>query len=318
MKINITLALVAFCFFAAAFSCSNESSLTGKKKPLAAKIDATDITISEFSRRWRQISSQGDPESLPLQQRKTLKKQLLERMIDETLLLNKAKSLKIEATPGEIGLTIDEMKGGYNHKTQFNEEMGKAFITPAGLRERVKKYTTMNKLLLQDVHKRLVVTEKEISEYYKKHEKDFEIPEQVEARLITVSTEEEAEIVYEKLKKKAPFTELAREYSISPEAERDGYLGKFHRGVMPPAFDEVCFNLMPKKFSKPVSSDFGFHIFYLIDKFPKKKQTLEEVRDKIEKTLLHKQAAKAEKKYIKSLKNKAKIERYIENLNDIK
>lgn len=64
------------------------------------------------------------------------------------------------------------------------------------------------------------------------------------------------------------FSTLARLYSEDPgSARQGGELGFTGRGILDPAFANVAFNLTdPKKISKIVESDFGFHIIQLIDK----------------------------------------------------
>lgn len=64
------------------------------------------------------------------------------------------------------------------------------------------------------------------------------------------------------------FATLARLYSEDTESARQGgELGYMGRGLLDPAFASVAFNLTdPKKVSKIVESDFGYHIIQLIDK----------------------------------------------------
>ena len=66
----------------------------------------------------------------------------------------------------------------------------------------------------------------------------------------------------------ATFQTLARLYSEDPgTARRGGELGLVGRGTLDPAFAAVAFNLTdPKKVSKIVESEFGFHIIQLIEK----------------------------------------------------
>ena len=66
----------------------------------------------------------------------------------------------------------------------------------------------------------------------------------------------------------ASFSTLARLYSEDPgTARRGGELGFSGRGMLDPAFAQVAFNLTdPKKVSKIVESEFGFHIIQLIEK----------------------------------------------------
>ena len=64
------------------------------------------------------------------------------------------------------------------------------------------------------------------------------------------------------------FSTLARLYSEDPgSARQGGELGFMGRGMLDPAFAQVAFNLTdPKKVSKIVESEFGYHIIQLIDK----------------------------------------------------
>lgn len=64
------------------------------------------------------------------------------------------------------------------------------------------------------------------------------------------------------------FSTLARLYSEDPgSARQGGELGYVGRGILDPNFANVAFNLTdPKKISKIVESDFGYHIIQLIDK----------------------------------------------------
>jgi protein-export membrane protein SecD len=56
------------------------------------------------------------------------------------------------------------------------------------------------------------------------------------------------------------FTALAREFSDGPSGEAGGSLGAFGRGVMTPAFEEAAFALDVGQVSRPVETEFGFHL----------------------------------------------------------
>ena len=64
------------------------------------------------------------------------------------------------------------------------------------------------------------------------------------------------------------FATLARLYSEDPgSARQGGELGYMGRGMLDPAFAAAAFNLTdPKKVSKIVESEFGYHIIQLVDK----------------------------------------------------
>lgn len=63
------------------------------------------------------------------------------------------------------------------------------------------------------------------------------------------------------------FAELAREYSEDPGSARyGGELGYASRGTMVPEFEAVAMTMKPGEISKPVETDFGFHLIQLLDR----------------------------------------------------
>ena len=89
--------------------------------------------------------------------------------------------------------------------------------------------------------------------------------EQVWARHILVETEEEANTIYERLKKDEDFAQLAAELSKDTGSGAvGGDLGWFGKGAMVPPFEEAAFSLEVGEISKPVKSDFGYHIIQVL------------------------------------------------------
>lgn len=135
----------------------------------------------------------------------------------------------------------------------------------------------MKRKLVEDIS----VTPAEVRRYFKDMPQDSIpfVPTEVEVQIIQQTphvTTEELNRVKEELrdytdrvnKGDASFQTLARLYSEDPgTARRGGELGLTGRGTLDPAFATVAFNLTdPKKVSKIVESEFGFHIIQLIEK----------------------------------------------------
>ena len=148
------------------------------------------------------------------------------------------------------------------------------------LREEMKDRQMVQKMkqkLVQDI----AVTPAEVRRYFKDMPSDSIpfVPTEVEVQIIQQTPrieQEELNRIKDELREyterinkgEASFSTLARLYSEDPgTARRGGEVGMAGRGTLDPAFATVAFNLTdPKKVSKIVESEFGFHIIQLIEK----------------------------------------------------
>ncbi len=110
------------------------------------------------------------------------------------------------------------------------------------------------------------VTDAEVRKEYDAMAKKVKPVERVRARHILVSTKEEAEKVLAELKKGAKFEDLAKKYSKDGSKEFGGDLGYFTYDEMVPEFSKAVFALKVGEVSKPVKTDYGWHIIKLIDR----------------------------------------------------
>ena len=84
---------------------------------------------------------------------------------------------------------------------------------------------------------------------------------QVHARHILVKTESEAlQALYDVTTGKKDFGEVAKAVSMCPSKKQGGDLGWFGRGMMVKEFETAAFALKPGEISKPVKTQFGYHI----------------------------------------------------------
>lgn len=77
---------------------------------------------------------------------------------------------------------------------------------------------------------------------------------------ILVTHEYEAKDILLKLISADQFAEFARKYSKCPSAKSGGDLGEFKPGRFVESFEEACDVLVPNQISKPVRTQFGWHI----------------------------------------------------------
>lgn len=208
-----------------------------------------------------------------------------EQLAVQKLYLHQAELDSIEVTEGEISSHVEQ---------QINY-----MINVIGSREKLEEYhkksvtqlrqemhdEVKNSQLIEKMRQKLVeniaVTPSDVRKYFEKLPEDSLpfVPTSVEVEIITRQpkiAQEEINRVKGQLREytdrvtkgETSFATLARLYSEDPGSARTGgemdYIG---RGMLDPAFASVAFNLTdPKKISKIVETEFGYHIIQLIDK----------------------------------------------------
>ena len=209
-----------------------------------------------------------------------------EQLAVQKLFLHQAAIDSIEVTESEVAQSVEE---------QINY-----WIQMTGSREKLEEYKNMslselrqtlhddfrNRLLINREREELVsditVSPADVRRYFSELPEDSLpiIPTEVEVQIITRTpkvAQEEVDRIKNQLREytervnkgETSFATLATLYSEDPGTARQGgafqdYVG---RGVLDPTFASVAFNLTdPKKISKIVETEYGFHIIQLIDK----------------------------------------------------
>jgi len=209
-----------------------------------------------------------------------------EQIAVQKLFLHQADIDSIEVTDADVAQDVEnqisywlEMVDGsrerleeYKHQTitQMRQELRQE------LRDR-QKVQKMKQQLVEDIS----VTPADVRRYFANMPSDSipYVPTEVEVQIVCQTPRvepEEINRVKDELREytdrvtkgESTFQTLARLYSEDPgTARRGGELGLTGRGTLDPAFAAVAFNLTdPKKISKIVESEFGYHIIQLIEK----------------------------------------------------
>jgi len=82
----------------------------------------------------------------------------------------------------------------------------------------------------------------------------------VRASHILVSSEREANRILDDIRKGKEFSEMAKRYSSCPSGKSGGDLGFFGKGQMVKEFEDAAFSLKDGELSKPIKTQFGYHI----------------------------------------------------------
>ncbi|MDD2283806.1 MAG: peptidylprolyl isomerase [Paludibacter sp.] len=208
-----------------------------------------------------------------------------EQIAIQKLYLHQAELDSIEVNEGTVMNQV-EMRMNYfisqiGSKEKLEEYFGKSMLA---LREDMRTMVR-EQMIIQQMQQKLVEniksTPADVRRFYNSLSEDSipTVPAQVELQIISFQPpvpQEEIEAVKERLREYAErvnsgttdFSILARLYSEDTEsAKRGGELGFMGKGQLVPEFANVAFNLTdPKRVSRVVESEFGFHIIQLIEK----------------------------------------------------
>ena len=199
---------------------------------VVAIVDGVAIHRSELEEVARGLPEQF--RQMPLQ---ALYGILLDRVIDFRLLANAAERLEVADDPA-VEAALARARADV--------------LRDALVQQKIREETTADKL-------------RERYEGLKQSE-DF-AQEEVHARHILTSSEEEAKAVIEELQAGADFAALAEERSVGPSAQGGGDLGFFRREQMVPEFAEAAFALEPGEITtEPVQTQFGWHVIKVLDR----------------------------------------------------
>jgi peptidyl-prolyl cis-trans isomerase C len=117
---------------------------------------------------------------------------------------------------------------------------------------------------------------------YEDKVKELKPEEEVQARHILVSSEDSAKKLIDRLEKGEDFAKLAEtESGDAGSKTQGGMLGYFGKGQMVPQFEEAAFVLKKGEVSKPVQSQFGWHVIKVEDRRQKPPPSFDEVKDRL-------------------------------------
>lgn len=243
--------------------------VVGDEAILKSDVEAMRLQAQQEGVRWK-----GDPDcAIP------------EQIAVQKLFLHQAAIDSIEVSESDITAGIErqiEYMISVVGSREKLEEYHKKSMTQ--IRNELRDSYRENQMVAemkQQLVKDIAVTPAEVRRYFKDMPQDSipYVPTEVEVQILQQTprvSQEEINRVKGELRDytdrvnrgDASFQTLARLYSEDPgSARRGGELGFMSRMELDPAFANVAFNLTdPKKISKIVESEFGFHIIQLVEK----------------------------------------------------
>jgi peptidyl-prolyl cis-trans isomerase C len=242
------------------------------KDPVVATVNGQPIRLSEL-----EVAQQALPQqyrNMPLQ---AVFPALLDRIVDSKLVVQEGKKSKVTEDPA------------------FKKRM--AFVEDQVLQD----------FWIQREVARKVTPEK-LQQRYEERLKSMPSEEEVHARHILVSTEDEAKALIAELKKGAAFDKLAKEKSTDKASGAEGGdLGWFKKSDMVKEFADAAFALNKGDLTEtPVKTQFGYHVIKVEDRRKAPPPAFEELADQLREEM----AREAVTAQLDQLRSGAKIEKF--------
>ena len=288
---------------ALATACSEEGPREDPQ--VVATVNGEVLSRSEFERELRRalagFALQPSPEQLG-----ALRSTVVEQMTEALVLEQAIRSRGIAVTADELDRRMLQARADLGSEG-LDRALDESELQLSEFRQRTKAALLLERLFQEEVYARVALTAEEVAAYHQAHAQQYQQPEQVHALQLVVKTQDEARRLRAQARDGKRFGELAMKYSLSPDAKVGGDLGWFERGVMPAAFDDACFSLPPGALSEVVESDYGYHLFKVVERRPARALTLQEARPLVEAQLLREKRAAAQAAWVAELKKKANI-----------
>ncbi len=279
------------------------------------------ISRSDVERSEAQLEQEAQQQNLPSSELLTRRKDMLRDMIDQQLLLSKAKELGLNADT-DVVRRLDEIRKQY--KLDSMEDLEKAArqqgISFEDFKAQIRDQILTQQVVRDEVGRHLSVTSGEEQKYYNEHQKEFEQPEQVRLSEILVplpDTATPAEIVQAERKandlksqvmKGSDFAEVAKKSSGGPTAAQGGELGLFKRGALAKVLEDQVFELKPGESTQPIRTRQGFVILKLTEHVPAGPAPLKSVEPQVQEAMYIQQMQPKLREYLTKLREDAYVD----------
>ena len=215
----------------------------------------------------------------------TLRRQILDQLIDNKLIIDEAKRQAITVSESEIARQVDksvaDVKERLGGEVAFAAQLKKENTSEAQLREKYRSELE-KKLLGQKLVSRALpqrpVPQAEAEKYFNEHKDKFpKVPGELKLSVIQIppapdsvalaAAKARAVAIRNRIAGGEKFAKVAAEASEDPgSAKSGGDLGFFARGAMEPGLEAAAFSLKLGEVSQPVRTPYGWHIVQTLER----------------------------------------------------
>jgi peptidyl-prolyl cis-trans isomerase SurA len=246
---------------------------------IIAVVDREIITESDLNFMVQQLAVQNrlDPSS------KELRDRVLDGMINDKLVLAQAVEDSVIVSDEEVTERLEQQIQRMVYQVGSQQKLEEVYGMTVNrmkrdfqFRELIRKQMLVQKVQ-QQRQAQLTVSRREVEEFFAQYKDSIpKVPTEYELSHIYIEPKPDSTVlkmlaakvqkIIDSLKAGGDFAQFAQRYSTDGSASQGGDLGFARRGSFVKEFEEVAFTLSVNEISKPVKTQFGYHIIQLVER----------------------------------------------------
>ena len=238
------------------------------------------------------------------QELQTLRNQIVQYLVQREQFEQQAEELGIEVSDEQVESRLEQIVKQYfaGDRKKYDQQLAEQGISAAQVESEVRAQLVSEKLFAE-VAGDVKVTDGQVEQYYEQNKAQYSQPESRDVRHILVKTRAEADDLYAQLQGGADFDALAKQHSEDPGSKANGGKLTISKGQTVAPFDQTAFLLETSVLSKPVKTEFGYHLIQPLGEIkPAKVTPLAEVKASIEQQVGQEKKNEAMTKWVADVK----------------
>jgi parvulin-like peptidyl-prolyl isomerase len=281
------------------------------------------VTRTQYVKRLKEGYAEIDQTAAPdkvVARRDELRKNLINEVIAELLVKDRADRLGISVTEADVKEAMNRLKQQYNitSDAQFEDSLKKSGMSRADMEARLRDTLLTNKLFARELRGRDELTDKELRERYDREKETYRLPERAHLRAIIVTRPDDpaaaeratarVEQIAADAKAAPDFAKFAESVPENAMKDKGGDMGDVARGELLPDLDKAVFNSTAGAILGPIPTKSGWHIIKVEQRIPSEVPAFESVKDKLRKDVSEESFQRDYKAYIDRLRKDAFIQ----------
>ncbi|MCF7792690.1 MAG: peptidylprolyl isomerase [Candidatus Cloacimonetes bacterium] len=247
------------------------------------------------------------------------KRRAVEQLIDAYLLLEEARNSDLEIDTYDVEEEFVELMLKFDSKEHFDEMLANNDLDHEKIKDKIHDELLIKRFVRENFPPPEEIPVKKLNEIYQENKASFVTQEMIKASHILIKGSCENSLkkiseIRDSIESPKDFLSKAEEISECPSCGSSGDLGYFSRGKMVKPFEDVAFKLEIDEISKPVKTQFGYHLIMVTDRKESKVAEFDDVKEALVKRLKQIDRELQMIKHIKKLRSEAEILINLKNL----